>query len=468
MATPDNIQGIMNTDLISTLDLDIPQKRMNAIFRRYGTQGLGYLTVRSLGFEKPVKNDTYYHYEKSYSHDYFKVQSTVTQAVAGASIDLVLHSDSLDANNDYYPRENDVVMFSNEVVGWIDSIAVTGGGSTVTLTIKPNLETDTIGTVSAGDTVIIISGMFSEGSGMPDEATSETIQYTNNTQIIKEAIGATGTSLVTESWIEIYNRANEFQGVYYESFKDLDYRMLTKIDGMFWWGKRVSTTGSRAEDSVTGHDYHGSEGLIPAIRRAGNTNTYTPGSFAVTKFDTYERTLAREFVSQDIPVWCPMGLQLYQEVENTLKTYFEDTNIQFAQRRTNDMLFNSNESLGASVNFKYLTKSGRTYLLHNMLGWSNPKTYGATGYDMEKMGLIVPLDKKKDPKTKEDIPSIGVRYRAMGNYNRRLITDTLSGIGATAPNRIPVNTIDKTKTYQLADMGNEFYGLNRFLLIDNA
>ena len=53
----------------------------------------------------------------------------------------------------------------------------------------------------------------------------------------------------------------------------------------------------------------------------------------------------------------------------------------------------------------------------------------------------------------------------MGAYNRRMIVSTLAGIGASYDNR-PVDEIDTQRHYQFAHMGNEFYGLNRFILID--
>jgi hypothetical protein len=63
------------------------------------------------------------------------------------------------------------------------------------------------------------------------------------------------------------------------------------------------------------------------------------------------------------------------------------------------VLFNANEALGASVNFKYLTKSERTFLFKRMGVLNNPKLYGATGYENigPKLGMFLPINKKKDP-----------------------------------------------------------------------
>ncbi len=351
--TPEAIAGITDSDFVSTLELALPQCTTNEMFLRYGTQGIAYLLIRSLGFEKPIKGDSYFHFEKDHAHENFTVYGSVGAPGAGNDMVLVLDTTSLDANNKYYPRLFDEVLFHNEVPGWIQDITVTPDGispgvSSVQLTIRPKDETDDIGAVTAGDDLIIYSATFPEGSGMPVDAISGTTKFTNESQLLKEAVGATGTSLVTETYIKQYNAAGEFQGYYKASQFDLDYRMLTKLDGMFWFSKRISTTGNRALDSVSGYDHKATEGLIPAVRRLGHTNTYTPGAYSVTKFDEYDRILTQEYVPESVPMWMPMGINLYQEMENTLVTYFADTNIDYTKKVVNDMLFKKNDALGAT------------------------------------------------------------------------------------------------------------------------
>ena len=467
--TPNVIQGITDSAFVSTLDLDMPQKEMNAIFNGLGDQGKAYMFIRSLGFETPVANDLYYHFEIDYYHENFKIKDAVGDPGAGNSIDIVLDADSLDDDYNYYPQKNDEVMFKNEVVGWITDIVETDGGATVTLTVMPNQESDNIDSKAQDEKVIIIGGTWTEGSGMPGDISVKVDQYSNEAGIVKAAIGSTGTQLVNETWIRAYNKAGEYQGMWSEAMKAMDYRMLTKLDGMFWFSKRITNTltPARSLDATSGYYHKATEGLIPAIRRLGNVNTYTAGSFAITKFDEYERTLIQEHVPVDTPIWTPLGLEIYQELTTTLKTYFADTNIIFVEKVINDKLFHKNQSLGASVNFKYLQRS-YNFMFSLLGGFSNKKTFGTTGFDMAKMGVMIPIDTNKDPKTKNDIPSIGTRYRKMGAYDRRFITAKLSGIGATYAGEQPLNTIDTAHTYQMAHLGNEFYGVNRMILIDNS
>lgn len=466
------ISHITDSTFVSGLDLHKPQI-LNTIYKKFGTQGVAYLRVRALGFETPVKLDEYSHFEESLYIDNIKQAAGVTVADPGAGNDITLTLDAsrLDADNNYYPQVNFHVLFKNETVGWIRAINVTAGGlgggvDQVQLVIRPLDNTKTCGQVVAGEELAISSNGFSEGSGMPNPENQGVDKYENVAQILKKAIGVTGTELVNETWIDQYNEAGEFQGYYRTGQDALDYRMLTAIDGMFWHGQLTDNTAGRAIDPTTNRPYKTSEGLITYLRRVGNVNPYTVGSYDVSEFDSYELTLEQNFVDPGIPVWMPMATKLYQEVENELVDYLDNTNVDYTRTAVNDMLFNSGDSKGVNINFKYLTKSGRTFLFDKLSGFSNPKTYGSSTYDYDKMGFIIPLEKRRDPKSQGDIPSIGIRYRAMGAYNRRMITDTLSGIGAAHGGRIPVNTIDASNTYQMAHMGNEFFGGNRMILID--
>jgi hypothetical protein len=470
MAQP--VSNLYDWNYVSNLDLHEPQI-LRTLFAPYGDQGASeYLMIRSFGFETPVAGDTYGHFEEDMYHSTFMQQTgtNVVAGVAGVEMTLTLDTTKIDADGNYYVRVHDVITMTNETQAWVRSITETPGGGfgaglLVEVIVKPLDNAKNIPAITGGDELGITSGLFSEGSGMPEPAAAGTTYYDNDCQIIKEAIGVTGTELTSESRIAQYNSAGQFQGWYRNGQAGLDYRMLLKINGMFLLGERVDNTGSRAVDPVTSRPYKGSEGLIPFLRRKGNIDTYTVGAYSVTDFDNYGLTLERNFVSSSTPNWMGMGSSLNIEVENELKDYFDDTSINYARQAVNDRLFNGSESMAASVNFKYFTKNLRTYMMSNLTGFSNPVTFGITGYTFNKMGFIIPIEKRKDPKSNNDVPSIGMRYRAMGSLNRRMITATLSGIGASI-GQPPVNTIDSANTYALTHMGNEFFGGNRFILID--
>lgn len=455
--TPDAVAQIYASEVVSGFDLHKPEK-MNVLFRRYGDQGLSYFQlVRSMGFEEEVSLDTYSHFEENRIHEIVHVDAIVAQPAVGADIVFVLDAVDLDANNNFYLRLYDVIMFQNEVTGSVIDIDVTTPTApSITCRLQDN--TDQFPALAAGDELAIITNAFAEGTGQPDSAISGTWEYTNDAQIIKETIGVTGTEMVNQTWIDVTSDGSKIPAYYYKGQIDIDYRTSLRIDGALLFGKRgVNTT---LTDTTVGRQIKSTEGLIPYTRRIGHEQTYTAGAFDVAEFDEMDRTLDRENAGNYIMGL--LGIELHQDIENSLKTYFANTNIVFAKQTTNEVLFNSNESLGASVNFSYLTKSERTFLFKRMGAFNNPKLYGATGYEMPKMGIFMPINKRKDPVSGNMVDSIGTRYRGLGKYKRRMEVWNVGGAGEG----LKVTDIDERNTYQRCHLGAHFRGGNQFVLME--
>lgn len=455
MASPAAIAQIYASDIVSGFDVHKPEK-MNQLFLRYGDQGLSHFNLlRSLGFEKMVSLDEYGHFEDNRIHEIIKIKSQVVSPGQGNDQEVDLHGDSKDANGYYYPRLYDTVLYPNEVPAYIADITE---GAEVTLTIRPYDDSDTIPQVEAGDQVSIISSAFSEGSGQPEGAIRGVWEYENTAQIIKETIGYTGTEMVNQQWYDVTSAGQKIPAYYFLGQTDIDYRFALKTSGALLFNKK--TTNASAVDPDTGRAIKTTEGLIPYTRRVGHAHSYDIGSFDVADFDDISLILDQEHVGNY--VMCLLGVKLHNEIENLLKPYFADTNINFTTKAVNDVLFNKNESLGASVNFKYLTKSERTFMFKRWGEMTNPKTYGADGYDMMNMGIVLPVNKKKDPVNGGMVESIGVRYRGLGAYSRRMEVWNVGGAGGG----LKVTEFDKRDTYMRGHIGGHFRGGNAFVLID--
>jgi hypothetical protein len=456
---PDAIAQIYASDIVSGFDIHKPEK-MNVLFARYGDQGASFFQLlKSMGFEKEVSLDEYSHYEENFIHEILINLGIVAQPAAGDPIVFTLAPASLDANNNFYVRLWDIILFPNEVTGSVIDIDV----STPTapdITVEPNETTDQFPALAADDQLVIMSNAFSEGSGQPESAIRGTYEYTNVAQIIKETIGYTGSEMVNQTWFDVTSMGYKIPAYYYLGQVDIDYRTALRIDGALLWGKKTTNTG--LIDPDTGRPIKTTEGLIPYIRRMGNEQSFTDGAFDVAAFDTMDNTLDRNFAGNYILGL--LGLNLHQQIENALVTYFANTNIVFAKETVNEVLFNRNESLGASVNFKYLTKSERTFLMKRMGVFNHPKLYGATGYDMPKFGVFMPINKRKDPVSGNMVESIGCRYRGLGRYNRRMETWQVGGAGEG----LKVTEFDKRNTYQRCHIGAHYRGINQFVLLEPA
>ena len=453
---PEAIAQIYASDIISNFDLHKPEI-LNTLFSRFGDQGASYFQlIRSMGFETPVASDTYGHFEDNHVHEVVHVLANVAQPAIGANISFTLDPVDLDANNNFYLREWDVMMFHNEVTGSVITISTVVPAAPV-VTVRLNEITDRFPALTAGDELIIISSAFSEGSGQPQGAVSGTWEYDNDAQIIKESMGVTGSEMVNQSWVTITSEGQALPAFYFKGQIDLDYRLALKIDGALLWGKRSTNV---ITDSVTGRPIKTTEGLVPYIRRVGNEQTCVDGAFTVDEFDEMSNTLDREFAGNHILGL--LGISLHQDIENALVTYFANTNISFAKQATNEVLFKSNEALSASVNFTYLTKSERTFMFKRMGGFNNKKLAGADGYSARKMGIFLPLNKKKDPKSGNMVDSIGTRYRALGKYSRRMEVWQVGGAGEG----LKVTDIDERNTYQRCHIGAHQRGGNQMVILE--
>lgn len=452
---PDSVKGIYAYQIVSGFDVYKPDKH-EELFARYGSQGMDFhRTLIALGFEREAKQDNFYHYEENWRHETFNVKTAVADPGAGNSVDVTLPASNLGTGNSFYPRLWDLVVFPNEVTGVITTVNV-GTPTAPVLTIAPQVTTDNIGALSAGDELVIYSNAFSEYSGQPDGRVTGVYQYENDCQIIKETLKVSGSELTRDSWIKVY-QGKRLVGYYNKARQvDIDHRVSLAISGACLVGKRTTAT---ITDSATGNTIKTTEGLIPVTRSRGYEYPKTHGTFAVADFNAIDLYLAQNYAGNNILVGC--GIERHQELEDVLVEYFKDTNIQFARQRSNEVLFNGNESLGAAVNFKYLVKSERTFNFKRLMDLHNPKTFGATGYDYSKIAIFLSLGKKRDARTGEMIPSIGMRYRKLGNYSRKMeIWEN-----GTAGLRLKIGDVDGNSTYIRSHCGFEAFGANQFALV---
>jgi hypothetical protein len=454
---PDAIAQIYASDIVSGFDIHKPEK-LNVLFSRYGDQGASFFQlIRSMGFEQPVANDAYGHFEENHIHEVIHSRDIEAQPAVGDDMVFTLDTQDLDANGNFYLRLYDVIMFPNEVTGIVTDIDVTDP-TAPDITVELNDVADQFPALTAGEELIIITNAFSEGSGQPEGAVSGTWEYSNCAQIIKETIGYTGTEMVNQTWFDVTSKGQSIPAFYFKGQIDIDYRMALRIDGALMWQKPTTNT---ITDPTTGRAIKTTEGLIPYIRRVGNEQSYTAGAFDVEEFDELSNTLDREFAGNYILGL--LGIQLHQDIENSLVDYFQNTNIQFAKQATNSVLFNNNEALSASVNFTYLTKSERTFLMKRMGAFNNKKIAGADGYNAPKMGIWMPINKKKDPVSGNMVDSIGTRYRALGKYSRRMEVWQVGGAGEG----LKVTEFDTRNTYQRCHVGAHFRGGNQFVLMED-
>jgi len=375
---PSAVTSIMSSQIISTFDIDKPEK-LNKLFRKFGDQGVGFFQmVETFGWSKPVAQETYSHFEEDWIHNTFHSLGLVSAPGAGANAVITLDPQDLDTGNRFYPRYLDTVFFTNEVTGQIIDVDISTPTAPV-ITVKPNRAADDIGAIPAGAELVIISNAHSEGSGQPQSRVTSIFELENNVQIVKEKLTATGTEMTNQKW---FNELSQPEGgktaipmYYLKGQLDTDFRMQLQLDGALLFQRRTDNNIIDAlNPNVPNAEVLTTEGLVPFIDRLGNTINYSPGLFTVEKFDEACKTFEKNFASDNICVLS--GINLNLEIENTLVDYFKDTNIDYRVKSMTDSYFQGNEGLSTSIGFKYLMKGQRMFSLKAMRVFNNPRTFG--------------------------------------------------------------------------------------------
>ena len=435
---------------------------LDELFRRYGKQGVEtMMLIKTLGWEVPVAANSYSQFEEDYIHENFVVSGSDGAPGAGASQTITIATTSLTSAGlgyKHYPRVGDNVLYPNFAVGVITAIA-DSGTSSPDLTIYPSGATDALPAVTDGDTLVIFSNTFPYGSGQPQGRFAGMLKYTGYLKEIKESVEADGDMLADRTWFNLMPVTNEVSGetwgYYKKALVDLDYRMMLFMGGAITFDRLVTNTNVTA----TGL---GTEGLYHVSNRLGNPYPFTPGTLTMPDFDAWELLLAANFVeASEIAMF--EGLKFYQELQNLLVSYNYDTGIDNSIDAVANNLFGGDKGKAMLINWAYLFKSGRRYMFKMMKDWSNPKTYGTTGYKTQDLCLMIPADKKADVKTKAMLPSFGIRYKALGDYSRKLEVWDIAGAGGQSKY---VTDVDQIKHHARAHIGAQHIAANRFIVVN--
>lgn len=443
------------TNLVQTaFDIKKPQL-MNVLFLKYGSEGLPFFnTVMTLGEVKGVAGETFGHYEKGWTHRAFKSASGVSSPGAGNPQTITVSSaDVQQGSNQVYPRVRDVVRYANGVLGTIvDKTEVSTG--VWELEIEPQQSAGVLPAVSGGETIIIITNMFAEGTNQPEGATNPGIKYTFKTQIIKETSDITGSAMTNQFWYDV-DTLGKSQIPFNALQLDAEYRTLLRISFAMLW-MEDTTNSTIGGTSMTG--------IFPWLQNNAPQLSVTPGTFTKSTFDTIDRTLSKRRVGGEYLVMS--GVELNLDMGNALANVFAQNPIIFADtpQGSKFSVYNGadmGKKHGVSFNFRSIvTQSGRCYTFTQAPQNSFEQLGGAPGYNMGYFGAVIPLDNGTDGKTGQKMSRLSYRYKDYGGVSRMMrVWET----GAMAKN--PTNQNDSVQYNTLHEGGNELFGPETWFLI---
>jgi hypothetical protein len=443
MAHP--VTAVQTVAFLSSFDIVKPHKR-NQLFQRFGIeQGFDEFLNR-LGLSEPVDNIEYSHFEQGWFHDTFKVNGTVADQGAGNDILVTLHADSVDDDDNIYPQKYDVVKNPRTgAVGQITNVDFTTPSAPI-LTIRPNASATSFGGVTAGDELILFSNAWPEGSAQPNGRVSKEDEYSFKLQIVKGTTEVTGSAQITRDWFDTLSHSGQsIPAKYMLTDIEEDMRVQLFIDQAMMWNEPVTNTG--VERQMTG--------LIPWVRTNGNIGLVDPGMFTLVQFDVMKNTLDRQQAPNEM--YGALGTHLYTNVENIMMDFLSDG----AAIYMNNASGVKPADIGIDV--KSFKKGGRTYHLHEMRIWNHQKLHGVANSTSPSTGVWMPLDFKKDAKTREKVPSIRKRYAKLGAYSRMM---EIWPTGAAGGDFSYNSQTDQKQVNYRCEVGTEYFGANRFYLTE--
>ena len=441
--TPSATVGPQTEQYISLLNIQKPSIR-NMLIRRFNDQGLGLMDViQSLGYDTPVEATEYSHFEEDWIIETFHSDTAVADPGAGNPVLITLAAGDVDSAGRYYPRLWDDVLFPNQVTGKIYNINT--GGPTPVLTVYPHQAGDNIGPIAEGQELSIYSNGFPEGSDTPAGRLSKVSKITYQCKILMEAFEVTNTEMTNRSWFTVMSDGKDIGGYYVKGQLDAEFRLRAQSDGAFLFDRKTTNPTLLAQ----GH--RSMSGLVPEMRTNGISSQYTPGLFSVPLFYQMVKRQKKLFAGSDF--LCFLGIDLYQQWEQLFTNFFSENPVVFSAQ-------GAQKVSDIEIDFRSIYISGSKFHIKSMDIFSHPKIYNLAGYDITKLGMIVPNKYERDAKTKNDIPTIGMRYKAMDGYNRKMRIWNTGG-GNNLANNQPT---DKNKLQMVSEIGSEWMALNKFYL----
>jgi len=415
------VQSIYTNEIAISFDILKPEV-WASLMRSHGKQKSEYFAaITQLGFKVAATNETFSHREDDWIHETVKALNPAV-GLAGAATTFVIDPVSLDTEKRFYIREKDQILLQTGVRAYVHDIDTTNINAPI-VTIYPNDPT-AIATVTAGDEIAIFSNGSDEGTDQPLGRFSGTRKYENDLQIIKETLSVTGTQMTDGLWFDTYSYAGEkgeqLSAYYVKGQKDAEFRIALSMEGACLFGER--NTNPLNVDPETGKQLKMTEGTYTYMEKNGHIVNYTSGSFTVSKFNEINKIADKEVAPDNYCAF--LGIDIHDEFDDAFVDYNKDTNISFTQTVTGG-------KKNMDIGFDMLRKSGRTYGFKRLDSFSNAKTYGATGYDYVSQGMFIPLgyNKALNGGKSQSLPTVGMRYKAKGSYNRYMEIWDNSGAG---------------------------------------
>jgi hypothetical protein len=437
------IQGGYNeASYLPTFDFFKPAVAME-VTKRYGSGIKAVNILRSMGRERPVDRDSWSAYEENKFHRTItlsKASTAGTDTNGLACWEFTLAADDLDASNNFYPRVGFIITVPYGHITYqakIDYIDVSSVALPVLYATPTDVTVTTPPAIASGTEMAITTYVKAAGTGQPDSVSQGYTKRTFYSQIIAESLEIEGTQFVNAQWFDKFDDGTDARYWWSPEFAYSEDRMDMYEEGMIVAGELNSQTGmlqnanniggtydgssySRAETKGIGNTQPTSQGMFDWNSDLGSSLSYSDENWILDDLSTIEDYLRGEGVMSSVVLHL-IGHNLQRQIDAagldlTTATAAGDQIIR------QYMNINGTPQLAATLGFSMIQRSGFTHIFQVIDSFSNPQTFGASGYEYNKWGISFPISNvptMNSKKEKVTIPNISLRYRARDGYNRR-------------------------------------------------
>lgn len=443
-AQPSTVMGTTSEGFVTALGLlaDVPQVRKK-LLSRHGMEKNWYTMLKEMGLGMSVQGPIYAHWEQDWIINNFLAGTVITPSTGpGTSVVIALDAASMytttvtgyGTQSFSYPAQWDIIKLVDNTEAQIIL-----KDETVTphrLTVRPRLSTNDIALkLTAGNRYWITGNAFAEGTLGADPKEPRLYRQQNNPQIIKSSYGITGSAMT--DIMPVYKSegqtGNYMMIVGSETTEKLQ---MDRISKALWFGVQgdgnVTQNMAAAQNRVA--PVRTTQGVDDYITNSGgNLLSYIYGNFSMVDFDNIGTILQRERAGTKTFL-VPMAYGLRTQVDNTLKTYMNNTCFQYASQSgkiKSDMFssFSDPNDFFLWLGFDGVHKGGYNYLLRTQEELNEQMGAGTEGYNWSGVGYVLPIDFVQSKFDKDATASVGYRYKELNGYNREMEQHYTGGAG---------------------------------------
>jgi len=442
---PSTVMGTTSEGFITGLGLiaDVPQVRKK-LLSRHGMEKNWYTMLKEMGLGTSVEGPNYAHWEQDWIINNFLVGSVITPSTGvGSAIVVALDTTSMytttttgyGTQSFSYPAQWDIIKLVDN-----SEAQIILKDETVTphrLTIKPRLTTNDLATkITAQGRYWITTNAFAEGTLGADPKEPRLYRQQNNPQIIKTAYGITGSAMTDRMPVVSVSGSDGGNYMMIVGSEATEKLHMDRISKALWFSVQgdgnVTQNMAAAQNRVA--PVRTTQGVDDYITNSGgNLLSYSYGNFAMADFDNIGTILQRERAGTKTFL-VPMAYGLRSQVDNTLKTYMNNTCFQYASQSgkiSSDMFnsFSNKEDFFLWLGFDGVHKGGYNYLLRTQEELNEQMGAGTEGYNWSGVGYVLPIDFVQSKFDTDATASVGYRYKALGGYSREMEQHYTGGAG---------------------------------------